>query len=153
MGWTDERADLVKKLWHEGLSAGQIAKQIGGTTRNAVIGKIHRLGLSGRTPCPAPRMPAPPRAPSLSAQPPSAPRPFAVAAGAEAGVFEFTPRHSSSSRVCSWPIGHPSDDDFRFCGRSVARGPYCAEHAQVAFQPGGGKSAVRELERSLRRYL
>ena len=48
MGWTDERVALLKKLWLEGLSASQIAKQLGGVTRNAVIGKVHRLGLSGR---------------------------------------------------------------------------------------------------------
>ena len=48
MGWTDERVDTLKKLWLDGLSASQIAKQLGGVTRNAVIGKVHRLGLSGR---------------------------------------------------------------------------------------------------------
>ncbi len=47
-GWTDERVASLKKLWLEGLSASQIAKQLGGVTRNAVIGKVHRLGLSGR---------------------------------------------------------------------------------------------------------
>jgi len=48
MSWTDERVDLLKKLWSEGLSASQIAGRLGGVTRNAVIGKVHRLGLSGR---------------------------------------------------------------------------------------------------------
>ena len=48
MGWTDERVETLKKLWTEGLSASQIAKQLGGVTRNAVIGKVHRLGLAGR---------------------------------------------------------------------------------------------------------
>src|SRR3569832_30117 len=57
MGWTDERVELLKKLWQEGLSASQIAKQLGGVTRNAVIGKVHRLGLSGRA---APSKPARP---------------------------------------------------------------------------------------------
>src|SRR6201996_8496366 len=55
MGWTDERVELLKKLWQDGLSASQIAKQLGGVTRNAVIGKVHRLGLSGRA---APSKPA-----------------------------------------------------------------------------------------------
>jgi hypothetical protein len=50
MGWTDERVELLKKLWQEGLSASQIAKALGGVTRNSVIGKVHRLGLSGRAP-------------------------------------------------------------------------------------------------------
>src|SRR5512134_1496608 len=48
MAWTDERVELLKKLWAEGLSASQIASRLGGVTRNAVIGKVHRLGLSGR---------------------------------------------------------------------------------------------------------
>ena len=60
MGWTDERVELLKKLWQDGLSASQIAKQLGGVTRNAVIGKVHRLGLSGRA------TPSKPRSCSIS---------------------------------------------------------------------------------------
>src|SRR5690242_21422252 len=73
MGWTDERVETLKKLWLDGLSASQIAKQLGGVTRNAVIGKVHRLGLSGRA---APSQPArptykPPRPvrPAVASQP------------------------------------------------------------------------------------
>ena len=73
MGWTDERVELLKKLWLDGLSASQIAKQLGGVTRNAVIGKVHRLGLSGRA------------APSQPARPVfKAPRPPRPAVGAHA---------------------------------------------------------------------
>ena len=53
MSWTSERVDLLKKLWLDGLSASQIAAELGGVTRNAVIGKVHRLGLSGRAKAPA----------------------------------------------------------------------------------------------------
>ena len=78
MGWTDERVETLKKLWLDGLSASQIAKQLGGVTRNAVIGKVHRLGLSGRaapsqparTPFKAPR----PARPVSAAPTPPAPR-------------------------------------------------------------------------------
>ena len=56
--WTDERVELLKRLWSEGLSASQIAAQIGGVTRNAVIGKVHRLGLSGRAKAPSTAAPA-----------------------------------------------------------------------------------------------
>src|SRR3954469_12551363 len=65
MGWTDERVETLKKLWLDGLSASQIAKQLGGVTRNAVIGKVHRLGLSGRATPSQPQRPAfkTPRAP------------------------------------------------------------------------------------------
>src|SRR5438552_14769579 len=76
MGWTDERVELLKKLWQDGLSASQIAKQLGGVTRNAVIGKVHRLGLSGRAAPSKPARPAfkapRPARPVTSA--PSAPR-------------------------------------------------------------------------------
>src|SRR6185369_10042196 len=58
MGWTDERVETLKKLWLDGLSASQIAKQLGGVTRNAVIGKVHRLGLSGRAAPSQPTRPA-----------------------------------------------------------------------------------------------
>ena len=54
MSWTDERVETLKRMWNEGQSASQIAKELGGVTRNAVIGKVHRLGLSGRTKAPSP---------------------------------------------------------------------------------------------------
>src|SRR5579862_8446583 len=69
MGWTEERVEILKKLWLDGLSASQIAKQLGGATRNAVIGKVHRLGLSGRA------APSHPSRPTFKA--PRAPRPIA----------------------------------------------------------------------------
>ncbi len=59
MGWTDERVELLKKLWADGLSASQIAAELGGITRNAVIGKVHRLGLSGRAKSPSSATPRP----------------------------------------------------------------------------------------------
>ncbi len=67
MNWTDERVELLKKLWADGLSASQIAAELGGVTRNAVIGKVHRLGLSGRAK-------APPRRCRASARPARHPR-------------------------------------------------------------------------------
>src|SRR5581483_8070971 len=62
MGWTDERVELLKKLWSDGLSASQIAAELGGITRNAVIGKVHRLGLSGRAKSPSSAAPRPRKA-------------------------------------------------------------------------------------------
>src|SRR5690348_2830003 len=59
MNWTDERVEQLKKLWADGLSASQIAAELGGITRNAVIGKVHRLGLSGRTKAPSSNAPRP----------------------------------------------------------------------------------------------
>jgi len=163
MGWTDERVATLKKLWLEGLSASQIAKQLGGVTRNAVIGKVHRLGLSGRaapsqpsrSTFKAPRAPRPVSVPQprrLEAHAPApAPRPILIdEAPGTATVLTL------GAHMCKWPIGDPSADSFTFCGRrNEGDGPYCAQHAQVAYQPAQSKkkSGANELARSLRRYI
>ncbi|MCA6287277.1 GcrA family cell cycle regulator [Phenylobacterium sp.] len=168
MGWTDERVELLKKLWQDGLSASQIAKQLGGVTRNAVIGKVHRLGLSGRA---APSKPARPvfkaPRPARPASAPAAPRrivPPPLATGAPpphppVRYLDETPGAATvltlGAHMCKWPIGDPSSDDFTFCGRRASVGPYCVEHARVAYQPAQTKkrTSANELARSLRRYI
>ena len=175
MGWTDERVETLKKLWLDGLSASQIAKQLGGVTRNAVIGKVHRLGLSGRaapsqparptfkaprparpaaTTVPAPRRAAPPQpkeaAPVVAHAPPPPP---AAPRLEERGVATVL---TLGAHMCKWPIGDPASDEFSFCGRrSADDGPYCVEHARVAYQPHQGKkkASPNDLARSLRRYV
>ena len=168
MGWTDERVELLKKLWQDGLSASQIAKQLGGVTRNAVIGKVHRLGLWGRAPpskpqrtvfkAPRPQRPvaAAPSAPRRIAEPvaaaPSSPSPVRYVDEAPGTATVLT----LGAHMCKWPIGDPSLDSFTFCGRrSEEGGPYCHEHAVVAYQPvqTKKKSGAVELARSLRRYI
>jgi GcrA cell cycle regulator len=167
MGWTDERVELLKKLWQDGLSASQIAKQLGGVTRNAVIGKVHRLGLSGRATPSKPartvfKAPRPAR-PVTSA--PSAPRRISsepVSLHAPAPPVRYVEEAPGTATVltlgahmCKWPIGDPSQDNFTFCGRGAGDGPYCHEHSQVAYQPAQAKkrSGAAELARSLRRYI
>jgi GcrA cell cycle regulator len=167
MGWTDERVELLKKLWQDGLSASQIAKQLGGVTRNAVIGKVHRLGLSGRATPSKPartgvKAPRPAR-PVTSA--PSAPRRISsepVSLHAPAPPVRYVEEAPGTATVltlgahmCKWPIGDPSQDNFTFCGRRAGDGPYCHEHSQVAYQPAQAKkrSGAAELARSLRRYI
>ncbi len=166
MGWTDERVENLKKLWQDGLSASQIAKQLGGVTRNAVIGKVHRLGLSGRaTPSkparPVFKAPRPqravvqPAAPRRIAEPltPQAPAPLPTRYVDEApGTATVL---TLGAHMCKWPIGDPSTDSFTFCGRRQDDGPYCTEHARVAYQPAQAKkrSGPNELARSLRRYI
>jgi GcrA cell cycle regulator len=166
MGWTDERVELLKKLWQDGLSASQIAKQLGGVTRNAVIGKVHRLGLSGRAtpskpqrtvfkaPRPARPVSAAPAAPRrLVAEPANQPQPSPVRfVDEEPGTATVL---TLGAHMCKWPIGDPSLDSFTFCGRRTGEGPYCAHHAQVAYQPAQAKkkSSPAELARSLRRYI
>ena len=163
MGWTDERVELLKKLWQDGLSASQIAKQLGGVTRNAVIGKVHRLGLSGRAAPSRPqrttfKAPRPPRQVSV----PSAPRRIvgpATTPRTSVRYIDETPGLATvltlGVHMCKWPIGDPTMDNFTFCGRGCDEGPYCDEHAQIAYQPAQTKkkSGATELARSLRRYI
>ena len=166
MGWTDERVEMLKKLWLDGLSASQIAKQLGGVTRNAVIGKVHRLGLSGRA------APSHPSRPAFKAPRPQrqvsapAPRPRSMEpkahhhAPARQAPFVELPGTATvltlGAHMCKWPIGDPSSQDFTFCGRRASEeGPYCIDHARMAYQPPQGKkkTTVAELTRSLRRYI
>ncbi|HUZ11308.1 MAG TPA: GcrA family cell cycle regulator [Caulobacteraceae bacterium] len=165
MGWTDERVEMLKKLWLDGLSASQIAKQLGGVTRNAVIGKVHRLGLSGRAvpshpSRPAFRAPRPPRPVPAPAPRPRALEPRTHAPAPRPVVLVDLPGTATvltlGRHMCKWPIGDPASSDFAFCGRSaVEETPYCADHARLAYQPPHGrkKATVAELTRSLRRYI
>jgi len=209
MSWTDERIDKLKEMWERGMTASQIADELGGVSRNAVIGKAHRLGLQAR-PSPVkatdatPKAAAPrvakaaqaPRAEPLAAEDPPAskpqgkpaaaaePRPTPQAAapatsaavGTEAppqprivsvgpGGFlrqgpgemqqpippapprRLVPAKPSpeiagktslldlNEKICKWPIGHPGEPDFHFCGEKVNPGfPYCVEHCGRAYQ-------------------
>nr|RAV93400.1 GcrA cell cycle regulator [Aerococcus urinae] len=146
MAWTDEGEETLKRLWADGLSAGQIAKRLGGVTRNAVIGKVHRLGLSGRVtpsrparPIPAPR---PPRADPVKIIRPPVEEPMPVMPQIAAALSEHTggaPRAviELRNRYCKWPIGSPEDEGFHFCGapRPSEAQPYCAAHARIAYEP------------------
>ncbi|KAF0115673.1 MAG: GcrA cell cycle regulator [Hyphomonadaceae bacterium] len=182
MSWTDERVEILKKLWIDGLSASQIAKQLGGVTRNAVIGKVHRLGLAGRaTPFRPIKRVARPRpviaavsSPSLEVekdlgeeltkpilqtarpiyqQPINKIEPKRKENGSLISVLELTPT------MCKWPIGDPTDADFGFCGaKAHGSWPYCAEHGAVAYQPasakrGGGQASVAPQNSAVRKAV
>ena len=209
MSWTDERIATLKKMWESGSTASQIADELGGVSRNAVIGKAHRLGLKSRPspvkagekkvaaktktaprPAPAPAArPAPPKpaaaapapvptpAPSPSAAPaakadsvpsqplpnkhsdlpkivsvgpggflrqgpgdqqppiPPAPPRRLVPAKPDPAISDKTSLLDLSEKVCRWPMGHPGEPDFHFCGEAVNPGfPYCVEHCGRAYQ-------------------
>ena len=153
MSWTDERIDLLKSHWEAGMTASQIADALGeGVSRNAVIGKAHRLGLEPRpSPVrvteaaaavieavvaaaegvvhgvaeafaapPPPVVKAPPKRPARPAPPPKP---------AKTTLLDL------SEKVCKWPIGHPGEVDFHFCGKPAqASFPYCTEHCAIAYQ-------------------
>jgi GcrA cell cycle regulator len=156
--WTEERVEQLKKLWAEGLSASQIATAIGNVTRNAVIGKVHRLGLSGRTkdakPVAGTIQPRPAR---KATRAPSAPASLAPATPALASNVVIAPIRTQpmsvnretetsvsddvaiplSERVtimelresmCRWPMGDPTKTDFRFCGARCSPGAPYCTH-------------------------
>ena len=138
--WSDDRVTTLSKLWSDGLSASQIARQLGGVTRNAVIGKVHRLGLGGRTVASTPKglsKPSVRRQPRAAAGPaPSRPpRPHLVAIapppegpGLVARMVDLSPH------ACRWPIGDPKSLAFSFCGQR-AEGRYCAAHERLGTRP------------------
>ena len=136
MSWTDDRVETLKRMWSEGQSASAIAKELGGVTRNAVIGKVHRLGLSNRTEEPEAAAPAPAPAPEpVAREKPAAPRAVPQPAAAPLRPKKLT-LMELTERTCKWPIGDPATDKFWFCGLpSVAGKPYCEAHVGVAFQP------------------
>ncbi|HEU4696860.1 MAG TPA: GcrA family cell cycle regulator [Sphingomicrobium sp.] len=202
MSWTDERIERLKKMWANGATASQIADELGGVSRNAVIGKAHRLGLEQRpspvkpgeekevkkpaaatpaaaAPAPAkaaapkaetskaastapaapvahaPQAPAPHRPTSQEMQyrsigpggfvrqgpgdqqapiPPAPPRRL-VPAKPSPEVADKTSLLELNDRICKWPIGHPGEPDFHFCGEQANPGfPYCVAHCGVAYQ-------------------
>jgi len=194
MSWTEERIERLKKMWHDGATASQIADELGGVSRNAVIGKAHRLGLEQRpspvkpgeekevkkaAPVAAASKPAPkpdpvkaapaaqtashaapqaatPHRPSAQEMqyrsigpggfvrqgpgdqqapiPPAPPRRL-VPAKPSPEVADKTSLLELNDRICKWPIGHPGEPDFHFCGQAANPGfPYCVEHCGVAYQ-------------------
>jgi len=199
MSWTEERIETLKTMWEAGQTASQIAEALGGVSRNAVIGKAHRLELQARPspvrqnepepavaapppePEPEPEQavaapPAPAPAPVAAEEPEPAPAATAPAASAPAtpqpilrsvgpgGFVRQSPGEQQapstpapprrlvpakpsaeiagkttlldlSDRICKWPIGHPGEPDFHFCGDKVNPGfPYCVNHCGHAYQ-------------------
>lgn len=151
MSWTDERVELLKRLWADGLSASQIAAELGGVTRNAVIGKVHRLSLSGRAKqtnaAPRPRRARAPRAQrpqrpmtigntALKVERAPQPRRLQVAEDVVVPIPLRTPLLALGEKTCRWPIGDPTEEDFSFCGHAPRdSAPYCEYHSRVAYQP------------------
>jgi GcrA cell cycle regulator len=200
MSWTDERIATLKKMWEGGSTASQIADELGGVSRNAVIGKAHRLGLKARPspvkpndekPEPKKAAPAPAAKPVVAKRPAAAPTPRAVEPEPRRSIHADTPSQpipnpagaiprivsvgpggflrqgpgdqqppippapprrlvpakpspeiadkvsllDLNDKVCRWPMGHPGEADFHFCGEAVNPGfPYCVEHCGRAYQ-------------------
>jgi GcrA cell cycle regulator len=151
--WSAERVEQLRNFVVAGLTCSQIAAEIG-VTRNAVIGKIHRLGLSPGRPAAAPGRACPPRTrrPRLSSQrrllrliETQAPAADANAPFASAAPIESAQRCSFlelGHGRCRWPVGDPAAADFAFCGNATATGfSYCAGHARMAYRPAARRRA------------
>jgi GcrA cell cycle regulator len=145
MEWTDERIATLRKMWLEGMSASQVARQLGGVSRNAVIGKVHRMGLAGREAPSRPRSLGgrPPGrsaarvANSLPVRPASPPREPRAPAPAPV-TFEVRPSATIltlGEHACRWPIGDPEETGFGFCGaRRTGHASYCEGHANLSLR-------------------
>ena len=162
INWTDERVEMLKKLWADGLSASQIAGELGGVTRNAVIGKVHRLGLSGRAKSPSSVVPRPRKVRTASLRPrmrfngntalaPQFDMDYEPEMDPLANIVPMGPRVSISQlseATCRWPFGDPTSEEFAYCGSSVKTGaPYCPYHARVAYQPLADRRRERRMMR------
>ena len=146
MSWTDEKIDDLKMLWAKGLSTAEIGRELG-VSKNAVVGKSHRLGLkprpspiAGKTAEPA----APGAAPAAAAAAPAKPKAAKPAKPKEVArigdIIDLGPQ------MCRWPFNDPGDEDFHFCGRQVTPSkPYCPEHCAVAYVT---KSSSRDRSHS-----
>ena len=177
MSWTDERVEQLKQHWIDGKSASQIASLLGnGLTRNAVIGKVHRLGMAGRAKSPnsggsRPRQAAPSSAAHRIATPRAARAAPRIMRGATALAIapqahsEVEPQAFESvvvpmslrvtivelkEAMCRWPLGDPTSPDFRYCGSPAMTGPYCAHHGGLAYQPAQERRRERERRAALR---
>jgi GcrA cell cycle regulator len=165
MGWTDERVELLKKLWADGLSASQIAGELGGITRNAVIGKVHRLGLSGRAKSSSSGAARPRKARTPGMMRVSRPSMRGNTALAHAYDHELEAEPELIDNIiplgqrrtileltedtCRWPIGDPGSPDFFFCGGNTVNNlPYCSHHSRVAYQPVSDRRRDRRSVRS-----
>ncbi len=154
MTWTDERVEQLEKMWREGMSASQIARSLGGVSRSAVLGKLHRHGLTGNRHQPSipghkavrARKPKVTTSPQIKAPPVPLP-PLAPDAPGMATV------HTLKPRACRWPIGDPLAAGFTFCGQA-ANGVYCDTHASRAYDRAStaARRTANDLARSLRRY-
>ena len=144
MSWTNEKVEKLKELWSKGLTASQIAEKLGDTTRNAVIGKAHRLNLEARAPSKQ-------SGSHRSKDSKQAIKRTSATLSRKARFqsilldknFEAENPKSLeelSEETCKWPIGHPNEEKFYFCGRKPeGEFPYCKLHVLYAFQPKNQK--------------
>jgi len=158
MQWNDARIAELTKKWQAGFSAGQIAKLLGGVSRSAVIGKVHRLGISGRSSPSRPRSGGrPARAARASAGGSRRAVPPSVPLSAPIVIIEALPTATVLTLTedsCRWPIGDPHQAAFGFCGRARAgKGPYCLGHGPMGLRHRDKGMKRREIDRIVQRCV
>ena len=144
MSWTEEKVEKLKELWGKGNTASQIAEIIGGISRNAVIGKAHRLKLEARAPS---KQSSSPKSRENRQVMKRSPAPMSRKAKFQSILLDknFEAENPKSLEeltedTCKWPIGHPNEEKFYFCGRKPeGEFPYCKLHVLYAFQPKNQK--------------
>ena len=157
MSWTPEKVEKLKELWGKGNTASEIAQILGGVTRNAVIGKAHRLNLEAR----APSKHSGASVSRENKQIRRGPAPTSRKAKFQSILLDknFEPENPKSleeltDTTCKWPIGHPNEEKFYFCGRKPeGEFPYCKLHVLQAFQPKGTKEEVLDKEDEVPEFI
>ncbi len=167
MEWNEERIEALTRMWREGLSASQVARQLGGVSRSAVIGKVHRLGIAGRDAPSRPHLLGGRPSTGLRASAGGVRRPAAIAAPrpARAAAAPSAPRapfevdatasiHTLGEHGCRWPIGEPEEPGFGFCGRlRSGAGSYCAGHSPMSTRRRDTPMKAKDIDRLVSRYV
>ena len=159
MSWTPEREEKLRELWKKGNTASQIANILGDTTRNAVIGKAHRLNLQARS-----------KSKKITSKvntennvqtenkisPKIGRKAKFKALLLDKNFEEENPKklEELTDETCRWPIGHPHEENFYFCGRkSIDKFPYCKLHVLYAFQPKNAKEEDIITEEDIPQFI
>jgi GcrA cell cycle regulator len=159
MSWTPERNQKLKDLWTKGHTASQIASLLGNTTRNAVIGKAHRLNLQARVVSNKTQVKTQTKnnnkAVEVKTQKLGRKARF-KALLLDKNFEQENPKQLEelTDETCRWPIGHPYEKDFHFCGRkSLEKFPYCKLHVLYAFQPKNAKEEDQITEEDIPKFI
>ena len=158
MSWTEEKVEKLKELWSKGHTASQIAEALGDTTRNAVIGKAHRLNLEARAPSKQSNLPKSRENRQIikrSSAPMSRKAKFqSILLDKNFEAENPKSLEELTEDTCKWPIGHPNEEKFYFCGRKPeGEFPYCKLHVLYAFQPKGTKEEVLDKEDDIPEFI